>query len=365
MRILFVEPNDHTLLSFRKELIDELIKDNDVFLCLQNSKEASIIYNSKVSHIFEISTNLKSKSIFQNVALKRKYKKIIADVKPDIILSFSVKPNVYCGILSKKVPMIANVTGLGQIFKKPGILAQIGLFLYKAASKNIDCFFFQNRDSYEFFLNNKIRLKEYQIIPGSGVNLGRFVPKNKKDGEVVSFLFASRAIKEKGFNLLLDAIPLVLKENKKVHFTFLTAEEDVSTNESFMALSKKYSEYITLLPRINDMENIYPEYDFLLAPSFYKEGISNVLLESLSCGTPIITTFDNSGCKEVLQEGINGYGVKSNDLNSLVGAILKASHTTKDEIIKMGQNGRRFVEDNFDRNKVIEIYKEYMSKLTK
>ena len=96
--------------------------------------------------------------------------------------------------------------------------------------------------------------------------------------------------------------------------------------------------------------------DFLISPSFYNEGISNVLLESLACGRPIITTNDNHGCMEVIRDGINGFGVESNNLESLYKAIEKAILLSKTEIEKMGIKGRQFVVENFDRNIVINTY---------
>ena len=111
------------------------------------------------------------------------------------------------------------------------------------------------------------------------------------------------------------------------------------------------------------MASVYSQNDFIVSPSFYREGISNVLLESLACGRPIITTIDNPGCKEVLQDNLNGFGVLSNDLDSLVSALEKAACTDKNRIEEMGLSGRKFVELNFDRKIVIQTYLETINKL--
>ena len=356
-KILFVNPYESSLFSFRKEVLDKLIEEKyEIVLCINNTERIEKEYGNKVQKIIDVKMSLKDKGILSNLRLRKTYKQIIKNEKPDLILSFGIKPNVYCGVASKNTPIIANITGLGKTFAKKGLLYFVGKRLYKNAFKNIDVVFFQNEEEKEFFINNKIPFNEYEIIPGSGVNTTLFVPDKFKESENIKFLFASRAIKEKGYDLLLEAIPKVLEKNKKPFFTIVSAEEDVFSDERAMSLLTKYSSNFEIIKRTNDMNSIYNNYHFTVAPSFYKEGMSNILLESLSCGRPIITTNDNSGCKEVLQEGINGFGVTSNDLDSLVKAIEKASLLSIDEIEKMGIAGREFVKKNFDRKIVVDIY---------
>ncbi len=366
MKILFVEPHESSLFSFRKELLDKLIEENhEIVLCISLTQKILDVYRERVSKIINVPMNLKDKGIFSNLKLKKKYKQIIKNEKPDLIISYKIKPNIYCGFYAKKIPMIANITGLGNLFKKETFSSRIGILLYRAAFKNVDYIFFQNDDGLTFFKKHKIKINNYRIIPGSGVNTSLFVPTAIKNHKVTNFLFASRAIYEKGFDLLLDAIPLVIESNKNVHFNFLSAEEDVFANEKACVIFKKYSDYVTVLKRTNKMSDIYSDNDFLISPSFYREGISNVLLESLACGRPIITTCDNPGCKEVLEEGKNGFGVFSNDLDSLVKALIKASSLSKDEIEKMGNEGRKFVVANFDRVYVIRNYMEVIDIIKK
>ena len=358
MKILFVEPFDRTLFSFRKELLDSLIMEkHEIILCISKTKKVIDEYNAKGVTIVDVPLDLKDKNFLSNFKLKRTYKKIIKQYKPDLILSFTIKPNLYCACYAKNIPMIANVTGLGNLFKKNNIYSKIGIFLYKKYFKNVDYVFFQNKDGLSFFERNKIQLNNYKIIPGSGVNLDKFVPsKIDKKSNVVIFLFASRAIKEKGFNLMIESIPTIIENNKNVHFNFLSAEEDVLALPEARKVFVDYKQFVTLLDRRDDMQNVYRENDFLVLPSFYREGISNVLLESLACGRPIITTNDNAGCKEVLVDNINGFGVKSNDLDSLISALTKASFLNKDTIEKMGRSGREYVEKMFDRKLVINLY---------
>lgn len=363
MKILFVEPHESSLFSFRKELLDTLINEgHDVVLCIELTKKISNEYSDKIK-IIDVPMNLKDKSIISNLKLKNKYKRIIKSENPDIILSYKIKPNIYCGLYAKKTRMIANITGLGNMFKTNNILSKIGIILYKKSFKNVDCIFFQNSDGLNFFKANKIKINKYKIIPGSGVNTRKFTPTPIIKNNTINFLFASRALKEKGFDILLKAIPVILEKHKNVYFNFLSAEEDVCGSIVAQEFFAKYKKNIKVIQRTDDMASVYSQNDFIVSPSFYREGISNVLLESLACGRPIITTIDNPGCKEVLQDNLNGFGVLSNDLDSLVSALEKAACTDKNRIEEMGLSGRKFVELNFDRKIVIQTYLETINKL--
>lgn len=368
MRIMFVEPFETTLFSFRKELLDALLESgHDIFLCIKKTERINNEYNSRVKEIVDVDLDLKSKSVFKNIRVKKIYKKTISRIKPDLIISYTIKPNIYCGLYAKHIPMIANITGLGTLFNKDGILKRIGIFLYKKSFKNVDYIFFQNESSYDVFARNKIRIKKYKIIPGSGVNTSRFLPKQlKRQDGIVNYLFASRAsIKEKGFGLLVQAMPSVIKENSNVHFNFLIDENEINKKSLEWKIINECKQFITILPRNNEMTSIYSQNDFLVSPSYYNEGISNVLLESLSCCRPIITTNDNAGCREVLLEGKNGFGIKSKDLNSLIETIIKSSKLTVDEVLKMGEFGRQFVIKKYERKIVINEYFQTINEIQK
>ncbi len=365
MRILFVEPFELTLFCFRKELLDTLIAEgHEIYLCINSTERIQKEYSDKVRAIIDVKMDLKDKGLKSNLKLKKTYRNIIRSVSPDLILSFTIKPNIYCGFAAKSVPMIANITGLGTTFNKKGLLNKLSVFLYKQSFKNVDCVFFQNTNGHAVFEKNKIPVHDFRIIPGSGVNLEKFSIQPINFGNETVFLFASRAIKEKGFDLLVQSIPAVVENNPNVRFLFLVNPSDYSQNKELISIIEKYERFIEILPRTNDMTGLYRRCDFLVSPSYYHEGISNVLLESLATGRPIITTDDNPGCMEVLRDGQNGFGVKSNDLESLTAALIKASKTNKETIEKMGIAGRDFVSECFDRHIVVNDYLETIKKLT-
>lgn len=360
MRILFVEPFEDTLFNFRKELLDSLVLDeHEVFLCIQSTPRIVEEYNNKLT-ILDFKMNLKNKNPFKNFILIKKYKRIIKFIKPDIILSFTIKPNIYCGLNAKKTKIITNITGLGTVFNKKGLLNKIGVSLYKKSFKNVNCVFFQNEDALSTFKSNNISINDFKIIPGSGVNIQKFYFDGHKKEQ--SFLFASRPLKQKGFDLLLECLPTILNKYKKASFTFLIDNKDLKDSKLY-DLRKDYGERIRILNRANDMRSIYCEHSFIVSPSFYHEGISNVLIESLACQTPIITTNDNPGCKELLIEGKTGFGVKSNDKDSLILALEKACECSEKDIYQMGLFGREFVSNNYQRGNVIKIYEDKIREL--
>lgn len=363
MKILFVEPYAFTLFAFRKELLDELIKNNhEVYLCVDCNESVFNEYSNKVKKIYDLKLNLKDVKLSKNAFVLRYYKRIIKEIKPDLILSFTIKPNIYCGLFAKRINMVANITGLGRTFDKKSMLHLIAVSLYRKSFKNVDCIFFQNKNSLEQFKLNKIPVNKYRIIPGSGVNIEKFKC-NTKHSNSKTFLFASRPIKEKGFDLMLMAIPKIVDVHADSKFIFLVDNDEVCHNSELKRIIDLYPNNVVLSPRTSDMVSIYCNSSFLVSPSFYHEGISNVLLESLACKTPVITTNDNPGCMEVLVEGKTGYGVKSDDLDSLVEAILKACTTDDNKLNEMGDFGREFVSKHFNRNITVNEYMKIINYL--
>ena len=356
MKILFVEPNENTLYSFRKELLDRLIEDgHQVYIILAFGNRIEKDYKDKAAGLFNVDANLKSINLFKNVKLKQTYKKIIKTVKPDILMTYTIKPNLYCNLYSKKCFSIANITGLGTAFNKNGILNKLVIMMYRKSFKNVDHIMFQNKFNYETFRNANIPINKYSIIPGSGVNIGKFKYKPLENHDGCNFLFASRFIKEKGIELLIQAIPCILDKNLNAHFTFIGKDEN-GYGDLIKKLIKKYPNNINWIPRTNDMLSFYENTDFTVSPSYYNEGISNILLESLAVGRPIITTKDNPGCMEILNNEHNGIGVASNDLNSLIAALNKGLATEKEKIDLISKNGSKFVANNYNRNMVISEY---------
>jgi galacturonosyltransferase len=290
----------------------------------------------------------------------KKYRSIIREIKPCAVLTYTIKPNVYggmaCAIL--KIPYIANITGLGTAVENPGILSIITTTLYKYALKKASKVFFQNQSNLQFMKNKKIVKDNYDLLPGSGVNLKQYLPLEYPKGDIVNFIFVARVMKEKGIDQYLDAAEYIYRKypNTRFHICGSCSEEYKEILEQ-----QKYSECVIYHGAVKDMIPIYEMSSCTVHPTYYPEGMSNVLLESSACMRPIITT-DRPGCEEIVDDGINGYVVQEKNSADLIEKIEKFLQLSSEQKKQMGLRGREKVEREFDRNIVVEKYLKEISK---
>lgn len=362
MRILILTNHDLGLYKFRKELLETLVKDNDVFISVPEG-----IFTDKIREmgcqIIATSFERKGTNPLKDLELLSFYKKTIREVRPDAVLTYTIKPNVYGGLACQqlKVPYIANVTGLGSAIENGGLLQFISLNLYKLGLKKADMVFFQNDANRDFMVRNKVVKNNYDMIPGSGVNLKQYELDEFPNDETIDFTYVGRLMKEKGFELYVDASKYITEKYPNTRFHVCGPDED-----NYHDLVKDLSEKGVLIYEgyVDDMKEVYKRIQCTIHPSYYPEGMSNVLLESLACSRPIITT-DRPGCREILEDGVNGLLVKQNDLDDLIEKIEKYLSLSNKERKQLGINGRKKVEREFDRNIVINKYVETINRIAK
>ena len=356
MRILILSNNDIGLYKFRQELLTSLLKDNnEVFVSLPDGQYIPRIEELGCKYI-KTEFNRKGTNPLKDLALLRDYQKMLDQVNPDVVLTYTIKPNVYGGLacVSRKVPYIANVTGLGSAVENGGILQMITTTLYRLGLRKAKKVFFQNEANQKFMLEHKIVKENYDLLPGSGVNLKRFTVQEYSEKDSVDFVYVGRMMKEKGFELYLEAAKAIREKHPEACFHLCGTDED-HYREQVEELQKQGT--IIYHGMVDDMASIYKEIDCTVHPTYYPEGMSNVLLESLACGRPIITT-DRPGCKEIVEDGINGFVVKQKDLNDLIDKIERFLSLSPEQRRQMGLNGRKKVEEQFDRQIVIDKYLE-------
>ena len=356
-KVLVLVNKDITILYVRKELIEKLLQEGyDVTVSFPKTEKVKDFEEMGCKFI-NSDVDRRGMNPFRDFKLLLQYIKAIKTSKPDIVLTFTIKPNLYGGIACriKKVPFIANITGLGTALQKDGFLKKMTIFLYHIAFKNVKCCFMQNRDNYDFFEENKLAIGKKKIIPGSGVNLEKYklleYPSEQDDLE---FLFIGRVLKEKGIDLYFDTAKYIKSKYPNTKFHVLGFCED----EYEEKLKQLEDEGIVIYHGRQD--NMIPFYKLsccTIHPSYYPEGMSNVLLESEASGRPVITT-DSTGCREPVDDGITGYIVPIKDLDSLIKKVEEFINLPYEEKVKMGQAGRRKVEKEFDRNIVINAYLE-------
>ena len=294
---------------------------------------------------------------FHELSLIFYYKKLLKEVQPDIVFSFTIKPNLYgslvCGMM--KVPLVANITGLGTAIENGGFLKKILTLFYKIAFLKVQRVFVQNEENKKFFVDNNIAVNKLKLIPGSGVNLNRFSPLEYPNEEKsIEFAFISRIMKEKGIEQYLETAKVIKEKYPNTLFHvcgFCEAEYEGRLKEYDNLGIVKYH------GMVRDIKTILKDISCVVHPTYYPEGLSNVLLESAACARPIITT-NRSGCREVIDDGINGFIVNQKDAKDLIEKIVKFLSLTHSQRIQMGLAGRKKVETTFDRQIVVEAYIE-------
>ncbi|MFQ6581344.1 glycosyltransferase family 4 protein [Priestia megaterium] len=358
-KVLILANNDVGLYKFRKELIQQLVKKYKVYISLPYGDFVPNLEDIGCTFI-ETPISRRGTNPIKDLKLLLHYRKIIRNIHPDVVLTYTIKPNVYGGIISRisNIPYISNITGLGTAVENKGILQKITLFLYKLSLEKAKCVFFQNQEN-EQFLCNKINIENRIVLPGSGVNLSQYSLLDYPSSDHINFIFVARVMKEKGIDQYLDLAKYMYEKKSNMTFHVLGAcEGDYEERLSLM----HEEGIINYHGMQSDVKKFYASSHCTIHPTYYPEGMSNVLLESSACGRPIITT-DRSGCREVVNEGENGYIVKQQDSQDLIEKVedfLKLSHESKKE---MGLKGRRIVEESFDRNIIVKAYLEEISKI--
>ena len=291
---------------------------------------------------------------FKELKLISLYKKIVKEIKPNIVLTYTIKPNIYGGIACAKlkVSYVANITGLGTAVEKSGLMQKITLHLYKRGLRKAQKVFFQNNENLEFMLKRKVIKANYDLLPGSGVNLDEYVFTDYSLKDTIDFGFIARVMKEKGIDQYLDAAQVIRQKHPETRFHIFGFCEQ-NYEERLKELTK--AGVVIYHGLVKDMTSVYKQLSCVVHPTYYPEGLSNVLLESSASGRPIITT-NRSGCREVVDDGVNGYIVNQKDSTDLIEKLEKFIQLPYESKAEMGLAGRRKVEKEFDRKLVIAKY---------
>ncbi len=355
MKILILANNDMGLYKFRKELIERLCQDNEVLVALPSGEFISNLKELGCKYI-PIEFNRRGRNPFNDLILLRKYEKLIERYKPQCVLTYTIKPNVYGGIACsrKRVVHYANITGLGTAVENGGILGFVTKHLYTISLRKTKCVFFQNNDNLRFFVNKGIVKGKTRLIPGSGVNVNNYkYCKYPSENESIKFLFVGRIMKDKGINELVETFRRVKENNAKCKLNIVGGCDENYEDQLKNWESEGIIKYHGLQA---DVRPFYADAHCVVLPS-YHEGMANVMLEAASSGRPVITT-NVPGCKETFDEGISGFGCDAKDINSLFNAFIKFLNLSHSEKEEMGKAGRRKMASEFDRNIVIEAYEE-------
>lgn len=353
-KILIVGTNMMNIFHHRLELIKALLsKGFETIVAAPEGGEVKALKETGCRFI-HLPVDNRGTNVRNDLSLIRNLRKIYRKERPDIILTFYTKTNIYGCLVARamKIPYVTNITGLGSsLIKGEGSLYKALAFLYKNAIKKARLLYFQNSSNRDFFLSRNLYRGKYRMLPGSGVSLERYFPLPYPDSDTTEFLFASRVLKDKGIEEYLEAAEIVKKKYPEVKF-HVVGPCDPSCKSLIEEAENKG--LIENHGKIYDLRKIFAETHCTVHPS-YHEGMANVLLESAASARPIITS-DAPGCRETVENGVTGFMVKKGDGKELADAMERFLRLNADERIKMGEKGREKMEREFDRRIVTDEY---------
>lgn len=352
--ILVLTNNIGGLYSFRKEVMKAIIdKGYSLYISEPDDNIKSTYFEDIGCKIIKTSFNRRGMNPIDDLKLLIKYIKLIHQIKPQVVLTYTIKPNVFGGLACRfmNTPQLANITGLGDAVENGGWLQRLTIFLYRIGLSKAYRIFFQNKNNKEFCVKANIAPKESIVLPGSGVNLEyhkfQSFPKDKD----VKFLFIARLLKDKGTDEYFEMAKIIKAKFPNTEFQILGNIEGKYQQQLEELIKEGVIKHLGLT---TDVRPYIANVHCTILPS-YHEGMSNVNLESAANGRPVITT-NVPGCKETIDDGITGYLIKpknAEDLIQKVEMFIKLPYEKKKE---MGIAARKKVEQEFDREIVIDAY---------
>lgn len=361
-KLLIITNHSYMLYQFRRELIGKLMEKYEVVLSMPFVGHEDD-FRKMGCRCIETEIDRRGINPVTDLKLLLFYNSIISKEKPDKVVTYSIKPNIYAGLVCrhKNVPYYANVQGLGTAFQK-WMLAQFVGILYKAAFRKVRAVFFENQgNAQEFIRRHLVDEDKITVLNGAGINLEHYAytpissrgdeEKSEESGErKMHFLYLGRIMKEKGIDELFTAMRRLHKEyGDRVVLDIVGFFEDEYKN----TIEKLVKDGIAVFHGFQ--EETRPYYvmaDCVVLPS-YHEGMSNVLLEAAAIGRPVITS-DIPGCREAVEDGKSGYLCRVKNADMLYEKMKLMAEKSTEEIEEMGRCGRRRMEELFDKKKIVE-----------
>lgn len=356
--ILVLTNNIRSICSFRREVMSAIVDAGYIVYIsgMDNTDDDERIKSIEETGCKIIKTYFDSrgKNPIADYLLLLEYRNIIKHLKPQAVLTYTIKPNVYGGIACRmtNTPLIANVTGLGDAIGNLGWLQKLVVALYKIGLGKANQVFFQNSANRKFCIDHKIADNHSVLIPGSGVNLNYHTYQEYPPDGVIKFLFVTRLLKSKGTSEFLEMAETLKEKYPHTEFQILGWIVDNYQHKLEHLESKGIIKYLGIT---SDVRPFLKNVHATILPSYYHEGISNVNLESAANGRPVITT-NIPGCRETVDDNITGFIVNERSVDDLIAGVERFILLPYNQKVLMGQNARKKVEQEFDRKIVVRAY---------
>lgn len=351
MKILILSNKSGAMISFRYDLIKRLLDMSSITISTPFDDLMDELQELPVK-LIETSIDRRGVNPIKDIRLLFDYLHIIKAEKPNLIVSYTIKPNIYGGLASriKKVPLAANITGLGTAFEGNRLLKTVVTILYRISLKKAKVVFFENSANLDVFLSEGIINKEQAcLLSGAGVNLDHFNYTPYPHNDVVKFLFIGRVMQEKGIDELFEAMKRLIGEGENCFLDVVGPfEEDYKDKlEEYEKTGwLKYHGYQ------KDVRPFIADCDCFVLPS-YHEGMANTNLECAAMGRPVITS-NIPGCKEAVIEYESGLTCNPKDITSLYNAMKYMLHMSIRKREQLGVAGRNLMKEVFDKDRVVQ-----------
>lgn len=360
MKVLFISNHEVTLYYFRCELISRLISEgNEVYISQPFGKYKGYFEALGCTCIDTPITQYGMNPV-KEISLVGEYKKIIRRVRPDAVLTFTIKPNLYGGIAAAacKVPYISAVTGLGGAFEKGALFRTMTVLLYRYAMRRVKFLFFENKSNSDVFKKYNIAPDKHRIVNGSGVNLEKhsFCDYPEDKGET-RFLFVGRVMNDKGVRELFSAFEEIKKTNEDAVLDVVGWCEDECKELLEDAVNKGIVNYHGWQ---EDIRPFYRNCHAVILPS-YHEGMANVLLEAQATGRPVLAS-RIPGCIETFEEGVTGWGFTVKSTDGLILSIKSFLAMKYEDRQQSAVASRARIAELFNREDVVDRYVKAVNK---
>lgn len=355
--ILILANSSGGLYDFRSELLEHLVQKYNVTVGLPDAVKVREL-EELGCQVVTTPMNRRGINPKEDLKLLWAYHRLIKKVSPALVLTYTIKPNIYGGLICRwrKLPYLATITGLGSVFQQKGLLLKTVVMLYRLGIRKASCVFFQNNENQDIFSKYRISAKNTRLVSGSGVNIRKYRMEPYPMQEGFCFLYVGRVMKEKGIEEYLEAAEALHSETVRFQIAGYCDED---YQERLDRLEQRgVIEQLGFQPQ---MHEYLAQASAVILPS-YHEGMSNVLQEASSTGRPVLAS-DISGCREIFTEGETGLGFRPRDGADLIRAVKQFMRIPVDERALMGRKAREKMGREFDRERVIQAYLEEIDKL--
>jgi glycosyltransferase involved in cell wall biosynthesis len=356
--IVIVANTSWYLYNFRLGLINFLLERHYEVSTLAPEDKFSNKLREAGCHHIHLGIDNKGLNPVIDLMTKKKLSELYSVVKPDLILHYTIKPVLYGSIAAEKlgIPFINNITGLGTAFIKRNWVTWLVKRLYRLSQKNADYVFFQNADDKELFGRDRLIPENVpqEVISGTGIDTDHFNVRPYPEGNPMTFLLIARVLWDKGVGEFVEAARQLRLEFSDVRFQLLGFLDVLNRTAISRLQMQIWTEQgiIDYLGETDDVRSYISNADCVVLPS-YREGLPRTLLEAASMGRPIIAA-DVTGCREVVDHGVNGYLCKAKDASDLSKKMKDMIKLSIDERREMGLRGRKKMEENFDEKIIVQ-----------